>query len=188
MCRVCKREGNGFNYSYETCRFSLDVSCSLILDILTHPGYEHRLLLLSIESKQNFSCCDAKIYPIFYCTICEFALDFKCATLPQTSRYKQHEHPFTLCYTAEYDSREYYYDICEEERDPKHWFYYCAKCDYLVHSKCILGKYPNIKFGNAYKFDWHPHPITFIEETKDHLECGICGCDCIEFFLSMCPM
>ncbi|KAK7844008.1 hypothetical protein CFP56_011753 [Quercus suber] len=114
--------------------FSLDVSCSLILDILTHP-----------ESKHNCSCCDSKISPIFRCTTCEFALDFKCATLPQTARYKQHDHPFTLRYTAEDDSGEYYCDICEEERNLKHWFYYCANCDYPAHTKCILGENSNVK-------------------------------------------
>ena len=144
-CSACKRYCNGFVYICETCNFSLDVPCSLISDILTHPGHEHRLLLSSIESKHNCSCCDSKISPIFRCTTCEFALDFKCATLPQTTRYKQYEHLFTLCYTAEDDSSEYYCDICEEERDPKHWFYYCANCDYPAHTKCILGKNPNVK-------------------------------------------
>ncbi|KAL4636983.1 hypothetical protein ACB092_03G048300 [Castanea dentata] len=144
-CDACKRPCNGFTYWCVTCNFDLDIPCSLISNILTHPGHEHRLLLSSIESKRNCSCCDSKISPIFCCTTCDFALDFKCATLPQIARYKQHEHPFTLCYTAEDDSGEYYCDICEEERDPKHWFYYCANCDYPAHTKCILGKNPNLK-------------------------------------------
>nr|XP_023883350.1 uncharacterized protein LOC111995663 [Quercus suber] len=154
----------------------------LISDILSHNGHDHQLLLSSIESKQNCFGCDSKIYPIFRCTTCEFSLDFKCATLPQTISYKQHEHPFTLCYTAEDNSGEYYCDICEEERDPKHWFYYCANCDYPLHPKCILGKYPNIKFGSAYKFDCHPHPLTLIEETKDYHKCSICRGTCTELF------
>ena len=61
----------------------------------------------------------------FRCTKCEFTFDFGCATLPHIIKYKQHEYPFTLNYIAEDDSGEYYYDICEEERDyPNHWFYY----------------------------------------------------------------
>ena len=126
----------------ETCWCNLDVPCSLISNILTHNGHEHRLLLSSMEFEHNCSGCDSKIFPIFHCTTCEFALDFGCATLPQTARYKQHEHSFTLFYTAEDDSGEYYCDICEEECNPKHWFYYCANCDYPVHPKCILGKNP----------------------------------------------
>lgn len=139
-------DGNGFNYSCVPCWFCLDIPCSLISDILTHPGHEHRLILSSIESGQNCSGCDSNIYPIFRCTTCAFALDFKCATLPHTTRYGQHEHAFTLNYTAEDDSGEYYCDICEEERVPKHWFYYCVDCSYPAHPKCILGKNLNHKF------------------------------------------
>ena len=151
-CDACWRECNGFKYSCQTCyNFKLDVSCSLISDSLTHHGHEHRLLLSSFHFKLKCSCCGFenysryRIYPMFRCTTCEFALDFKCATQPQTARYKQHEHPFTLCYTAENDSGEYYCDICEVERNPKHWFYYCLNCEYPVHPKCILGNNPNIK-------------------------------------------
>ncbi|XP_030958358.1 uncharacterized protein LOC115980222 [Quercus lobata] len=145
FCDACERDCNSFIYRCETCYFNLDVSCNLISDILTHPGHEHQLLLSSIKSKLNCNCCDSKISPIFRCTTCEFALDFKCATLPQIARYKQHEHLFTLYYTAEDDSGEYYCDIFEEERNSKHWFYYCADCSYPAHTKCILGKNPNLK-------------------------------------------
>ena len=144
-CSACHHRCNGFNYSCKTCRFSLDVSCCLISDTLTHPGHGHRLFLASIESKQNCNCCDSKVFPIFRCTTCKFSLDFKCATLPQIVRYKQYEHPFTLYYIAEDDSDEYYCDICEEEQNPKHWFYYCANCSYLAHTKCILGEDLNAK-------------------------------------------
>jgi hypothetical protein len=40
---------------------------------------------------------------------------------------------------VEDDSGEYYCDIYEEERDPKHWFYYCEDCSYPAHVVCILG-------------------------------------------------
>uniref|UniRef100_A0A2N9J523 Phorbol-ester/DAG-type domain-containing protein n=2 Tax=Fagus sylvatica TaxID=28930 RepID=A0A2N9J523_FAGSY len=119
---------------------------------------------------------------VFRCTTCEFALNFKCATLPLTTRYEQHEHPFILSYTAEDNSGEYYCDICEEERDPNHWFYYCAECSYPAHPKCIIGKYPNCKFGVAYKFNGHRQPLTFVEETKDHPPCDSCRGPCEELF------
>ncbi|KAK7857304.1 hypothetical protein CFP56_018526 [Quercus suber] len=144
--------------------------------------FHHRLLLSSIESEHNCSCCYSKIFPLFCCTTCEFALDFKCATLTQTARYKQHEHPFTLRYMAKDDYGKYYCDICEKERNSKHWFYYCTNYDYPVHPKCILWKYPTIKFRSAYEFFFHPHPFTFIEKTKDHLKCDSCCHDCIDMF------
>ncbi|XP_030958580.1 uncharacterized protein LOC115980479 [Quercus lobata] len=136
---------NGFLYTCQTCHVELDVQCSLLSDILIHEGHKHQLFLSFTGNEQSCSSCGSKIYFVFRCTTCEFALDFKCATLPQTTRYKQHEHPFNLSYTAEDDSGEYYYNICEEERNSNHWFYYCADCTYPAHPEYILGKYPNRK-------------------------------------------
>ena len=145
-CYACDQLTNGFVYICELCRgFNLDVQCSLVPEILTHKGHKHQLILSYTSFEQSCSSCGDSRYLVFRCTTCEFALDFKCATLPQTTRYKQHEHPFTLSYAAEDDSSEYYCDICEEERNSNHWFYYCADCTYPAHPKCILGKYPNKK-------------------------------------------
>ena len=88
----------------------------------------------------------------------------------------------SLSYIAKNDSGEYYCDIYEEERDPNHWFYYCAECSFPAHPKCIIAKSPNCKFGVAYKFDRHPHHLTFVEETKDHPPCDKCRKPCKELF------
>ncbi|KAL0005900.1 hypothetical protein SO802_013461 [Lithocarpus litseifolius] len=191
-CRACKRACNGFSYKCERCDFNLDVQCSLISDILVHKGHEHQLILSSTTYQQNCTSCNSESNQIFRCTICEFALDFKCATLPYTTRYRHHEHPFTLCYTVEDNSGEYYCDICEEEREQKHWFYYCADCTYPAHPNCILGgcilgEYTNWKFGNSYEDGCHPHPLTFIEETKDNPQCHNCGDPCREFIFQCAP-
>ncbi|KAM3704705.1 hypothetical protein ACJW31_03G025700 [Castanea mollissima] len=145
-CDTCDQYCDGFVYMCLSCYFNIDVQCSLISDIFTHKGHKHRLFLSYTGFLQSCSSCGNRRYKVLRCTTCEFALDFKCATLPQTTRYKQHEHPFTLSFTAEDDSGEYYCDICEEERNPNHWFYYCADCTYPAHTKCILGEYPNRKF------------------------------------------
>nr|XP_023903234.1 uncharacterized protein LOC112015105 [Quercus suber] len=144
-CDACWQCCNGFIYTCDVCWFELDVQCSLVEEFLTHPSHEHRLILSKTNYKQSCNSCGYRGNQVFSCTTCEFALDFKCVTLPHTTRYKQHEHPFALYYTAEDDSGEYYCDICEEERDPKHWFYSCANCSYLAHPRCILGKNPNCK-------------------------------------------
>ena len=177
-CDACGQICNGFNYRCNKCDFDLDVQCSLISDILTHKGHKHCLHLSSTRYSQNCSSCNFERSQGFRCITCEFVLDFKCATLPYTTRYKQHEHRFILSYAAEDDSGEYYCDICEEERDPKQWFYYYAYCSYPTHPKCILGKYPNLKFGVSYTFDCHPHPLTIIQKTKDHHACHRCGGPC----------
>ena len=87
-CYAYKCSCNGFNYVCEKCKFSLDVLCNLIPEILNHHGHVHPLILSSIESKENCNCCDSNIYPIFHCTTCAFALDFKCAALPPTTSYR----------------------------------------------------------------------------------------------------
>uniref|UniRef100_A0A2N9FTB1 DC1 domain-containing protein n=1 Tax=Fagus sylvatica TaxID=28930 RepID=A0A2N9FTB1_FAGSY len=152
-CNFCGDPCKGCDHK---CDFTLDVPCSLLSDMLTHVGHEHPLILSSTTNAEKCSACKSES-KIFRCTKCEFTLDFGCATLPHTVWYKQHEHPFTLRYTAEDDSGEYYCDICEEERDPKLWFYYCEECSYPAHPKCIFGwilsesnagDFRNIKFGN----------------------------------------
>ena len=62
----------------------------------------------------------------------------------------------------------------------KYWFYYCEDCSYVAHPNCIIGKYPNYKFGGACTFDCHSHPLTFIEETKICPQCNKCNGSCEE--------
>ena len=142
-CNACEQRCNGLIYICERCAFVLEVKCSLISNTLTHACHEHPLYLSITNNSQKCSICGFEKYQVFRCTTCEFVLDFKCATLPQAAWYYQHEHLFTLCYTPEDDSGEYYCDICEEERDPKQWFYYCEDCSYPAHFKCIIGEDPN---------------------------------------------
>ncbi|KAF3947448.1 hypothetical protein CMV_026415 [Castanea mollissima] len=145
LCDVCIQSFNGLGYECDKCYFLLDVQCSLTSNTLTHACHKHPLYLSISNYAQKCSICDSEGYRVFRCTTCEFVLNFKCATLPQTAWNNQHEHPFTLCYAPEDDSNEYYCDICEEERDPKRWFYYCADCSFPAHSECILGYSPNMK-------------------------------------------
>jgi hypothetical protein len=142
-CDICDRRCNGFTYHCKECTFDADVHCSLILDIFTHDGHEHPLILSWTPGSENCSCCDNS-GRVFKCTECEFTLDLKCATLPHTMRYRHFEQPFKLCYKAndDYEDDEYYCDICEEKRNPKHWFYYCADMSFPTHLNCILGESP----------------------------------------------
>ncbi|XP_059436028.1 protein VACUOLELESS GAMETOPHYTES-like [Corylus avellana] len=145
-CNVCDRLCNGFTYHCKDCTFDADVQCSLISDILTHDGHEHPLILSRAPGSENCSCC-YNSGRVFKCADCEFTLDVKCATLPHTMRYRRFEQPFKLCYKAEedYEDDEYYCDICEKKRNPKHWFYYCADMSFPAHPNCILGKSPYYK-------------------------------------------
>uniref|UniRef100_A0A7N2MUR1 DC1 domain-containing protein n=2 Tax=Quercus lobata TaxID=97700 RepID=A0A7N2MUR1_QUELO len=140
FCVTCAQCCNGLKYNCQICEYNYNVQCILLSDTLTHACHMHRLYLSSTSIRQKCSSCSSEMYKVFRCATCDFVLDFKCATLPLTTWYNQHEHPFTLYYTPEDDFGEYYCDICEEERDPKQWFYYCAECSFPAHHDCILGK------------------------------------------------
>ncbi|KAG7969973.1 hypothetical protein I3843_07G059500, partial [Carya illinoinensis] len=178
-CDACALPCNGFDYRCDECDFDLDVQCSLMTDdILTHPSHEQHLLILARSSEEKMcNSCRSKSKHNFHCVDCEFTLDFKCFKQPHTFNYEEHDHPFTLCYTPEDASDEYYCDICEEKRDPKCWFYYCADCSYPAHLECILGQYQNLKFGKTFKYDIHQHPLALVQKTSRFLKCdNIANC------------
>ncbi|KAG2685364.1 hypothetical protein I3760_10G122100 [Carya illinoinensis] len=173
QCLACNIPCNGFTYYCGRCGFNLDVQCGSLSDIFIHDGHEHRLILSS--GYADCSSC-GRWGKIFRCANCEFALDFICSTLPHRVRYKSpFEEVFKLCYTVEDESDEYYCDICEEKRNPKHWFYYCADLSFPAHPKCILGDFPYMKFGKTYSLDIHPHPLTCVQRTKGHTPCDRCN-------------
>ncbi|KAB1202271.1 hypothetical protein CJ030_MR8G010105 [Morella rubra] len=181
-CNACRRYCNGFSYCCEDCNFDLDVKCGSISNVFTHDGHVHRLILFTSGLYFCSGCNSATRYG-FSCDNCEFKLDFRCATLQHSASYEPHKHPFMLRYNAEDDSGEYYCDICEEEHDPKLWFYYCADCSYPAHPNCILGKFPYIKFGKTYTVDIHEHLLTMVQKTWDHPLCKICEDPCEDLTL-----
>jgi hypothetical protein len=67
-------------------------------------------------------------------------------------------------------------NLQKKKKDPKQWFYYCAEYDFPAHSQCVLGKYPYIKFGSTFTFEYfHDHPLTFVPKTESSPPCDACG-------------
>jgi len=175
MIDACNRTCNGFAYRCEKYDFDLDVYCSLIPDIINHDGHEHQLILSSTSDSDKYSSCDSnKEELMFRCADCEFTLHFKCATLSHTIRYGPYEQPFILCYKDEDSSSdEYFCDICEEERNPKHAFYYCADLNFLAHPNCIFEKLSYMKSVR------HEHPLKLVDKCKGaNCLCDECGSLC----------
>jgi len=75
----------------------------------------------------------------------------------------------TNTYVVKDNSEEHYCLICEEEMSPKHWFYYCATCDFSTHPPCVLENYPYIKFGKTYKDKNHQHHALLFERLNTPL-------------------
>ncbi|XP_038685166.1 uncharacterized protein LOC119985070 [Tripterygium wilfordii] len=152
-CSLCYTYCHGFVYACEECKnFYADVRCASIPLKIRHLGHDHRLSFTRRPSYNRYcySCSFPDEY-LFQCNECPFDIDYRCATLPSTARYWDHEHPLVLTYHTNDDGSDAYYcDICEKERDPKHGYYYCAKCDYAGHPDCALGKYPYLLPGRLY--------------------------------------
>ena len=184
-CYACKRVCNGFVYICLACWFILDVSCSLISYILTHHGHEHPLLLSSIESEQNCSCCDSKIYPIFCCTTCEFALDFKCVTLPQSTNNMSMSIPLLFVILLKMILVNIIVKSVKKNVTQSIGSTIVQIAIILYIPNVFLGKiqisshtYDGHLFGGVNTFDCHSHTLTFIEEIINYPRCNKCNSSC----------
>lgn len=161
-CSTCFRLCSGFFYEIDERYFSLCLRCAALSDTLKCEAHQH-LLSFDLEFRGQCNACgDNGARGAYRCKRCDFAVDFKSITLPHAAaRYKYDEHPLKLSSHEEIvDAEEHYCDVCEEERNPNHWFYHCAVCDTSAHPTCVHGKYPFMKRGRTRVFDnnsQHPH-------------------------------
>ncbi|XWS59199.1 hypothetical protein CRYUN_Cryun08bG0101200 [Craigia yunnanensis] len=184
-CKACLRFHHGLSYRCNKCDFDIDIQCSLLSDTFKQESHEHQLFL-DHKYEGNCSACPTHIAfrrGAFRCKYCEFVLDFKCITLPHKAWYKYDRHFLNLTYTDNSDPNQHYCDICEEERNPKHWFYYCKDCDNSVHPECVLGELQHIKLGRTYRVSVHPHPLVFVKKIWNLPLCKVCGSLCKVQFL-----
>ncbi|CAA0383740.1 unnamed protein product [Arabidopsis thaliana] len=141
---------SGFFYecSKKDCDFRLHVQCARISEPLLHPSHMHPLFLTSKpDEERNCSVC-AKApgeytKETFNCIEeeCDFALCFKCATLPQQVRYKHDKHILPLSYGKKTSSMIYWCEACEGKINPEEGFYKCDEyCCVNLHITCMLGK------------------------------------------------
>ncbi|GKV15155.1 hypothetical protein SLEP1_g25957 [Rubroshorea leprosula] len=184
-CYFCGFYCSGFCYVNDDDRAPIIcIGCFEIPDYYLAHGHDHHLFF-DHKLIRECSVCNEK-YGKFRCEDnCEFVLCRRCIALPETAwykhdEYKHDEHPLALTY---YDDVQWFCDICEEPRDPKKWFYYCATCDYSCHSPCALGKYPYVKLGSPANFATHEHPLTFMKDNLRYHKCSKCGKSCKDAFL-----
>ncbi|CAL5407129.1 unnamed protein product [Camellia sinensis] len=81
---------------------------------------------------------------ILCCVQCNLNLHVECIpALQNTAKVETHRRLLTLTDPLpEDDTNEYYCNVCEKERNPKHSVYYCAKCDFVAHIEC---GFPDLK-------------------------------------------
>ncbi|GLT60037.1 hypothetical protein SLA2020_328250 [Shorea laevis] len=182
-CDGCLFYSSGFAYYCNECDDDLCLRCYAIPEVLTLRGHEHPFFFNhKCEGKCN-ACGSERRYPGFRCKDHDFILCYRCVTLPHTAQHKYDGHPLMLLYRDGNHPDQCYCDICEEERDPNHWYYYCTICDFSAHPLCVLGKYPFVKLGSTYRNDAHPHPLTFVQKRYYYPTCNNCGEYCYNLAL-----
>jgi hypothetical protein len=178
FCDACKHIGHGYIYKCHECdHCSLDIRCYSIPKTFKHEGHQHPLFY-ALKLAEKCNACDRlrHFFGGFVCTECNFVLGFECATLPPKVKYDHHLHPLSFTHTTvKDDSEEYYCLICEEKRNPDHWFYHCTECNFTAHSQCIVGRHPYIKYGKTFMMNSHRHPLTFVWATNVVPPCDACG-------------
>ncbi|XP_022746847.1 uncharacterized protein LOC111296685 [Durio zibethinus] len=182
-CDLCDYETSGFAYTCDKCDSSFCIKCAPVSDVARCEGHKHPLFFYG-KYEGLCNACGDSINNAHRCKSCNFNLDDICLTLPLIAQHKYDEHPLKLTY---HDNNNYsecdYCDICEEERNPSHWFYHCAICNNSAHPKCVLGKYSFIKHGSIYKEGDHTHPITFVQKVHYYPECHKCNKPCLDLAL-----
>ncbi|GMP40956.1 hypothetical protein CsSME_00011224 [Camellia sinensis var. sinensis] len=187
LCIGCKYYCSGFaikciedecsDYCYDYC---LDVKCAFLPKAIIHKVHDHPLFLKEDCVTAGCAACPRMDWMFaFGCDICNFNLHYTCALLPDTIKHRYDEHhPFTLiCAPIKDGPDEYICEFCEEEIDPKWWFYHCIDCDQSACAKCICierKEVQNIKWGSTYNFDSHPHRLIYVPMTDKSFNCAYC--------------
>ncbi|XVF83465.1 hypothetical protein PTKIN_Ptkin16aG0488400 [Pterospermum kingtungense] len=183
-CGICSSEISGFAYTCDECENPYCLRCALVSDITKCEGHEHPLAFYPNYEGLCNACGGSTDDGANRCKSCNFNLHDACLILPLTARNKYDEHPYKLTYHDNNNySKSHYCDICEEKRNPNHWFYHCEICDNSAHPDCALGKYSFIKPGSICKLEDHPHPLTFVQQVHYYPECLICGNHCLDLAL-----
>ncbi|GFY96169.1 hypothetical protein Acr_11g0004750 [Actinidia rufa] len=194
-CECCDKECNGFSFNCAECKISyldvkcgyLDVKCATLSGPIKHEGHKHRLTPTEITNVTNCSVCPVGLLGFaFQCDKCDFIMHSECAMLPPSLKHRYDKHPFILTYYPPPDQPdEYYCEICEDEVNPKNWFYHCVECDQSIHPYCVrkYQEYSNIKFGASFKVEGHQHPLNFVQFRNEYGSlCNACGTRLEKYF------
>ncbi|KAK2987261.1 hypothetical protein RJ640_017564 [Escallonia rubra] len=190
LCDGCGYFCNGFSFGCVDCEYYLDVSCGSLPSTITHEAHRDHLLHFKENLSGPCNACAWRGYeypspfvgnplsiPGFGCNTCDFELHTFCSLFPRTLRHRYDEHSLILTYSPVEDREadEYYCEICEEEMNPRLWYYHCISCDQSMHTHCVLvDKYPNVKLGGILNVKSHRHPLSFVRGEPRFVECSHC--------------
>ncbi|MFQ6628197.1 hypothetical protein Gotur_007919 [Gossypium turneri] len=148
----------------------------MVASEIKHSYHDHNLRL-TFSGKTSACFRNLQSRDVAYrCMMrCDFILDVGCASIPLSAWYKYDRHALTLSFFDDSEPSQLYCDLCEKEREPNHWFYYCADCDNSLHLNCAVGDLPYMKLGNKFKYNRHKHRFTIVKNIWNCPPCKACG-------------
>ncbi|TYI24008.1 hypothetical protein ES332_A06G204000v1 [Gossypium tomentosum] len=182
QCEFCAQYCSGFFYNIGGA-WDMCIRCAKVADIIKCEGHQHFLFYDFKCNEKCNGCGTNNDIGAFRCGKCKFTLGFGCLTLPHSALHKIDQHMLNLTY---HDDREQSYcDICEQERDPRLWYYSCSNCDTSAHTECVLGQFPFLKDGSTFShYDHkHRHDLEFFRKAEGYPRCSYCGKLCQEEIL-----
>lgn len=142
-CSGCELDcSSGFVYACFQCSFYLHEHCGNANRHIMHPAdVTHPLILFPSPTYESGSfLCDACGKPgsafSYCCAVCQVDLHVQCAFMPLKITHKCHRHELKLSTGNPDRAGREICNICTTLLDSKHWSYYCAECDFGVHTFC----------------------------------------------------
>ncbi|KAI4348786.1 hypothetical protein L6164_009464 [Bauhinia variegata] len=165
----------------QNCSFLLHKNCSELPRTIERPCHQHPLNLLfkAPHFEGIFRCDNCKLFCngfVYRCEECQFDLDIRCGSLPETLVHENHEHPLLLNKTTSAK-------ICKGcNRRSRHVFV-CQVCDgFAIDYGCatlpsktwhIYDKHPlNLTYGHALDLTYSLD-ADFIDDFSER-NCEIC--------------
>ncbi|KAI4323340.1 hypothetical protein L6164_022954 [Bauhinia variegata] len=153
FCSCCELQTTGPAYecTKSKCDFYLHELCFELpkqVRLQSHP--QHPLTLLPSPPYQNggdfcSACGDSAAAFTYHCSICQFNLHVGCASLPESLKLEQHEHPLILHTVFPFKREDaqnqiFLCGLCNRSVQEICWAFYCQECDYRTHLECAVGE------------------------------------------------
>ncbi|KAK6938436.1 DC1 [Dillenia turbinata] len=146
ICDVCGCNVQGFYYHCEICDFDAHPKCANAKNFpyaVRHPCHKHILHFYAREENPMAIHCsgcgyDSESMVFYICWSCKLYYHVRCTLLPLTISGKCYNgHALNVTFLPYNAVEQYFCDVCEMNRHPDEWVYYCGNCNYIVHLNCV---------------------------------------------------
>ena len=130
ICSGCELSlsGSAYKCTFSYCDFLLHDSCFKLAPLIQHKSHPHHpLTLLPTPPYDGFGfTCEACLYFghafAYHCAACQFDLHVGCASLSETVKRDDHEHPLVLSFSAYIgEDKIFICDVCHGDVPESCW-------------------------------------------------------------------